>query len=62
MLGGLALAAAGAAAPVYLPASEIVGALMHGLALIAWVTGACAMVGYVRWLFKQYEPRDPPRG
>ena len=62
MLGGLALAAVGAAAPVYLQASEMVGALMHGLAVLAWVMGACAMVGYVRWLSKQHEPRDPPRG
>ena len=49
MMMGLALFAAGAGAAVNLQAPGPVAAVLILLALAAWVTGACAMVGYVRW-------------
>jgi hypothetical protein len=51
MLAGLALFAAGICAAVFFEVSELVAALLTGLALAAWGMGACAMVGYVRWMF-----------
>ncbi len=49
MLIGLALFAAGAGAAANLQPPAPVAAVLIALALAAWVTGACAMVGYVRW-------------
>jgi hypothetical protein len=49
MLMGLALFAAGAGAAVNLQPPWPVAAVLIVFALAAWVTGACAMVGYVRW-------------
>jgi hypothetical protein len=48
MMMGLALFAAGVGAAVNLqpPGPR---AVLVVLALAAWLTGACAMVGYVRW-------------
>jgi hypothetical protein len=51
MLAGLALFAAGVGAAVFLEVSDLVAALLTGLALAAWAMGACALVGYVRWMF-----------
>ena len=51
MLAGLALFAAGVSAAVVLEVSNVVAALLTGLSLAAWGMGACAMVGYVRWVF-----------
>lgn len=51
MLMGLGLAAAAAGAAVQLQASAVAGAAMTILAFAAWVAGACAMVGCVRWMF-----------
>ena len=51
MLAGLALFAAGASAAVFFEVSDLVAALLTGLALAAWAMGACALVGYVRWMF-----------
>ena len=51
MLAGLALFAAGVSAAVFLEVSEFVAAIMTGLSLAAWAMGACALVGYVRWMF-----------
>ena len=52
MLAGLALFAAGVGAAVFSEVSEMVAALLTGLALAAWGMGACALVGYVRWMFR----------
>jgi hypothetical protein len=49
MMMGLALFAAGVGAAVNLQPPPPVAAVLIMLALAAWVTGACAMVGYVRW-------------
>ena len=49
MLMGLALFAAGVSAAVNLQPPWPVAAALTVLALAAWITGACAMVGYVRW-------------
>jgi flagellar basal body-associated protein FliL len=49
MLMGLALFAAGVGAAVNLQPPAPLAAALIVLALAAWVTGACAMVGYVRW-------------
>ena len=49
MLTGLAVFAAGVGAAVNLQPPAPVAAVLIMLALAAWVTGACAMVGYVRW-------------
>jgi hypothetical protein len=51
MLTGLALFAAGAGAAVLLQPPELIAAALVVLALAAWLVGACAMVGYVRWFF-----------
>jgi hypothetical protein len=51
MLMGLGLSAAGAGVAVLLEASAFAAAAMTVLAFAAWVAGACAMVGYVRWFF-----------
>lgn len=51
MLGGLALFAAGGSAAVLFEISPFLAALLTGLALAAWTMGACALVGYVRWMF-----------
>ena len=51
MLAGLALFGAGIGASVYFEVSDLVAAMLTGLALAAWGMGACAMVGYVRWVF-----------
>jgi hypothetical protein len=57
MLAGLALFAAGVSAAVYYQVSDLVAALLTGLSLAAWVVGACAMVGYVRWYFATEKDR-----
>ena len=49
MLIGLALFAAGVGAAVNLHRRLPVATVLIVLALAAWVIGACAMVGYVRW-------------
>jgi hypothetical protein len=49
MMLGLALFAAGVGAAVSLQPPGPVAAALILLALAAWLTGACAMVGYVRW-------------
>ena len=49
MLMGLALFAAGVGAAVNLQPPGPLAAALIVLALAAWVAGACAMVGYVRW-------------
>ena len=49
MLTGLALFAAGVGAAVNLQPPGPAAAVLIVLALAAWLTGACAMVGYVRW-------------
>jgi len=51
MLVGLALFAAGAGGAVLAQENALVSAALTGLALAAWVAGACAMIGYVRWFF-----------
>lgn len=50
MLLGLAAFAAGAFAAVAMQASPVVSAALAALALAAWVVGACAMIGYARWI------------
>lgn len=49
MLMGLALFAAGVGAAVNFQPPAAIAAVLVALALAAWVAGACAMVGYVRW-------------
>lgn len=49
MLMGLALFAAGVGAAVNFQPPAAVAAVLVALALAAWLVGACAMVGYVRW-------------
>jgi hypothetical protein len=51
MLVGLALFAAGAGGAVLAQNSALASAVLTLLALAAWVVGACAMIGYVRWYF-----------
>jgi hypothetical protein len=52
MLVGLALFAAGAGGAVMAQTSALASAVLTLLALAAWVVGACAMIGYVRWYFR----------
>lgn len=49
MLIGLGLFAAGVGAAVNFQPPAAIAAVLVALALAAWVAGACAMVGYVRW-------------
>lgn len=49
MLLGLAGFAALAFAAVAIQHRPAVSAMLTALALAAWIVGACAMVGYVRW-------------
>jgi len=51
MLMGLACFAAGAGGAVLFQSQALVSAILTLLALGAWVVGACAAIGYVRWLF-----------
>ncbi len=49
MLMGLALFAAGAGAAVLVQPPGLVSVVLVLFGLAAWLVGACAMVGYVRW-------------
>lgn len=66
MLMGLALFAAAGGAAVALQPPKLIEAILLVLALAAWLAGACAMVGYVRWFFAnefsqaKREKIDPP--
>jgi len=51
MLMGLACLAAAAGGAVLAQDHWLVSLLLSVLAFAAWVVGACAMVGYVRWLY-----------
>jgi len=51
MLMGLACLAAAAGAAVLSQAYWAVSLLFSVLAFGAWAVGACAMVGFVKWLF-----------
>ena len=62
MLAGLALFAAGVSASVYHEVSDVAAALLTGLALAAWGVGACALIGYVRWMFASEVERSKPHG
>jgi hypothetical protein len=52
MLMGLALSAASAGAAVLVQPSVLSSAGLTMLALAAWIVGASAMLGYVRWYFR----------
>jgi hypothetical protein len=52
MLMGLALAAAGAGGGVLAQHSALASMALTILSLVAWLVGACAMIGYVRWMFR----------
>lgn len=51
MLMGLAVSIACIEAVVLLKPSDLVSAFLVVLVFAAWLVGACAMVGYVRWFF-----------
>ena len=51
MLMGLACLAAAAGGAVLSQEYWLISMLFSILAFAAWVIGACAMVGFVRWLF-----------
>ena len=52
MLMGLALSAAGAGGGVLAQHSVLASMALTALGLAAWLVGACAMIGYVRWYFR----------
>lgn len=66
MLMGLAFFAAGAGGAVLARENWVISMALSILALGAWVVGACALVGYVRWYFaselaqarRDHEERD----
>lgn len=62
MLIGLALFGAGIGAAVAYEVSDVVAALLTGLSLAAWAMGACAMVGYVRWVFAEEKEKARREG
>lgn len=51
MLFGLAVFAIAAGAAASLEPPKVIEALLLLVGLGAWVVGACAMVGYVRWFY-----------
>jgi hypothetical protein len=51
MLIGLVLFAAGAGGAVLARENWVISMAMSILALAAWVVGACALMGYLRWYF-----------
>jgi drug/metabolite transporter (DMT)-like permease len=51
MLLALALAGICMAAVEFLDPSELIKTMLALVVFVAWFTGACAMVGYVRWFF-----------
>jgi hypothetical protein len=51
MLMGLACLAAAAGGAVLAQDYWLISLLFSVLAFTAWAVGACAMIGYVRWLF-----------
>jgi hypothetical protein len=51
MLMGLACLAAAAGGAVLAQDLWLISLLFSVLAFVAWVVGACAMIGYVRWLY-----------
>lgn len=65
MLAGLALFGAGVSAAVFLEVSDFVAAIMTGLSLAAWAMGACALIGYLRWMFasevERTKAQDKPK-
>jgi hypothetical protein len=52
MLMALAAAMAGVEAVALLRPSQLVTGLIVLIVMFAWVVGACAMIGYVRWMFR----------
>ena len=64
MLMGLACLAAAAGGAVLAQDYGLISLLFSVLAFVAWVVGACAMVGYLRWFFasdvnRLKDHRDP---
>jgi hypothetical protein len=64
MLMGLACLAAAAGGAVLAQDYWLISLLFSVLAFVAWVVGACAMVGYLRWFFasevnRLKDHRDP---
>jgi hypothetical protein len=64
MLMGLACLAAAAGGAVLAQDYWLISLLFSVLAFVAWVVGACAMVGYLRWFFasevnRLKDDRDP---
>jgi hypothetical protein len=64
MLMGLACLAAAAGGAVLAQDYWLISMLFSVLAFVAWVVGACAMVGYLRWFFasevnRLKDHRDP---
>jgi uncharacterized membrane protein HdeD (DUF308 family) len=51
MLMGLAVCAAAAGAIVAFRPPMVIEALLTIVAFVAWIAGACAMLGYVRWFY-----------
>ena len=62
MLMGLAVFTAVAGVTALLQPPKLVEAPLIAIALAAWVVGACAMVGYVRWFFAAEMSRAAARG
>jgi flagellar basal body-associated protein FliL len=52
MFMGLAVALGAVQAAALLQPPPFVMGLLVFVVMIAWVVGACAMVGYVRWIFR----------
>lgn len=62
MLMGLACLAAAAGGAVLAQDYWLISLLFSVLAFVAWVVGACAMVGYLRWFFASEVNRLKDRG
>ncbi len=51
MLIGLAISLGAIEVLVFLRPGELISGALMVLVLAAWIVGACAMVGFVRWFF-----------
>jgi len=51
MLLSLAVSFVGIAAVVRFRPPELIASFLVALVFAAWFVGACAMIGYVRWIF-----------
>ena len=51
--GGMAAFLGGGALLMQVDVPAVIGFIIYVAMVAGWIAGACGMVGYVRWLFRQ---------